>query len=50
MPSIIGASRIATLLGEFDRSPAYAGLAEALRLLIADGRIPSTPGCPASAT
>ena len=40
MPTIIGASRIATLLGDFDRSPAYAGLAEALRLLIADGRIP----------
>ena len=28
MPSIIGASRIATLLGDFDRSPAYAGLAD----------------------
>ena len=40
MSTIIGASRIATLLGDFDRSPAYAGLAEALRLLIADGRIP----------
>ena len=30
VPTIIGASRIATLLGDFDRSPAYAGLADAL--------------------
>ena len=35
----ISASRVATLVGDFDRSPAYAGLAEALRLLIGDGRI-----------
>ena len=35
----IHASRVATLVGDFDRSPAYAGLAEALRLLIGDGRI-----------
>lgn len=40
MPTTIAASRAATLLGDFDRSPAYAGLAESLRLLIADGRIP----------
>jgi DNA-binding transcriptional MocR family regulator len=36
---VISASRVATLVGDFDRSPAYAGLAAALRLLIGDGRI-----------
>lgn len=36
----ISASRVATLVGDFDRSPAYAGLADALVLLIGDGRIP----------
>lgn len=35
----ISAIRVATLVGDFDRSPAYAGLADALRLLIGDGRI-----------
>jgi DNA-binding transcriptional MocR family regulator len=35
----ISAARTATLVTGFDRSPAYAGLAEALRLLIGDGRI-----------
>ncbi len=35
----VAASRVATLVGDFDRSPAYAGLADALRLLIGDGRI-----------
>lgn len=35
----VSASRVATLVGSFDRSPAYAGLAEALRLLIGDGRV-----------
>ncbi len=35
----IAAGRIATLVGDFDRSPAYAGLADALRELIGDGRI-----------
>src|SRR3954447_8741442 len=39
MSSQIGATRAATLVGDFDRSPAYAGLAEALVLLIGDGRI-----------
>ncbi len=38
-PPSISASRMAALAGEFDRSPAYAGLAEALTLLIGDGRI-----------
>ena len=36
----ISASRTAALVGDFDRSPAYAGLAGALTLLIGDGRIP----------
>lgn len=34
------APRVATLVGDFDRSPAYAGLSDALRLLIGEGRIP----------
>lgn len=33
------ASRLAALVEGFDRSPAYAGLADALQLLIGDGRI-----------
>ncbi len=36
----LSASRAATLLGAFDTSPAYRGIAEAFRRLIADGRIP----------
>ncbi len=39
MTQAISATRTATLVDGFDRSPAYAGLAEALRLLIGDGRI-----------
>ncbi|MGD9960879.1 PLP-dependent aminotransferase family protein [Nocardioides sp.] len=39
MSRSISASRVATLVTGFDRSPAYAGLAAALRLLIGDGRI-----------
>ncbi len=39
MAASISAQRVATLVGDFDRSPAYAGLAETLRLLIGDGRI-----------
>jgi DNA-binding transcriptional MocR family regulator len=35
----ISAARAAALVGAFDRSPAYAGLADALTLLIGDGRI-----------
>jgi DNA-binding transcriptional MocR family regulator len=36
----ISASRVATLLGSaLDRSPAYLGLADGLRLLVTDGRI-----------
>ncbi len=40
MSRTLAASRVATLLGEFDRSPAYKGLAEGLRVLITDGRVP----------
>jgi DNA-binding transcriptional MocR family regulator len=40
MSRLVSASRIATLLGSFDRSPAYRGLAEGLRVLITDGRVP----------
>ena len=40
MNRIVSANRVATLVGDFDRSPAYAGLADALRQLIGDGRIP----------
>ena len=39
MTGSISAARVATLVGDFDRSPAYAGLADALVLLIGDGRI-----------
>src|SRR3954466_7403675 len=39
MTRTISAARVATLVGDFDRSPAYAGLADALVLLIGDGRI-----------
>jgi len=35
-----GPRRASSLLGNFDRSPAYRGLAEALRVLITDGRVP----------
>jgi DNA-binding transcriptional MocR family regulator len=35
----ISAGRVATLVGDFDRSPAYAGLATSLTHLIGDGRI-----------
>ncbi len=40
MTRLVSAVRVATLLGEFDRSPAYRGLAEGLRVLITDGRVP----------
>lgn len=39
MTRTISAGRVATLVSGFDRSPAYAGLADALTLLIGDGRI-----------
>lgn len=37
--STLSAARLALLVEGFDRSPAYAGLADALRELIGDGRI-----------
>ncbi len=37
----MNADRVAALVTGFDRSPAYRGLAEALRVLIGDGRIPA---------
>jgi len=46
MDRSITARRVATLAGEFDRNPAYAGLAEALVLLIGDGRIPAATRLP----
>jgi DNA-binding transcriptional MocR family regulator len=39
MTGSIAASRLAALAHGFDRSPAYAGLADELRLLIGDGRV-----------
>ncbi|WP_109507479.1 PLP-dependent aminotransferase family protein [Nocardioides speluncae] len=39
MSEVLSASRVATLVGDFDRSPSYLGLADALRLLVRDGRI-----------
>ena len=39
MVGSIAAPRLANLVDGFDRSPAYAGLADGLRLLIADGRV-----------
>ncbi len=39
MTQSISAQRLASLVGDFDQSPAYAGLAEAVTLLIGDGRI-----------
>lgn len=39
MSRLVGAQRVATLVGDFPRSPAYLGLADSLRVLIGDGRI-----------
>ncbi|WP_191281261.1 MocR-like transcription factor YczR [Nocardioides flavus (ex Wang et al. 2016)] len=39
MNRIVSAQRVATLVGDFPRSPAYVGLAESLRVLIGDGRV-----------
>ncbi len=36
----VSAGRTAALVGDFDRTPAYAGLADALMVVIGDGRIP----------
>jgi DNA-binding transcriptional MocR family regulator len=40
MTGSVSANRVATLVGDFARSPAYLGLAEALVVVIGDGRIP----------
>lgn len=40
MQRSLPATRAATLLGDFDRRPAYRGLAEAMRRLVVDGRVP----------
>ena len=40
MTRMVSAARVAALVGDFDRSPAYRGLAEGLRVLITDGRVP----------
>ena len=42
----ISASRVAALVGSFDRRPAYAGLAESLRLLIGEGQIAASARLP----
>src|SRR5687768_1673966 len=39
MSQTISAGRVAALVGDYDRSPAYVGLAEALIELVGDGRI-----------
>src|SRR5689334_14431407 len=39
-PQAIAAARVAALIGDFDREPAYKGLAESMRVLITDGRVP----------
>ena len=41
MQRVLHARRVAELVAGFDREPAYRGLAEALRALISDGRIPA---------
>ena len=40
MPRILSPERLATLVGEFPRNPAYRGLRQVLLELIGDGRIP----------
>ena len=40
MSRVITANRVAALVGDFDREPVYRGLAEGLRVLVTDGRIP----------
>lgn len=40
MQRVLSATRLAALLGDFDHAPAWRGLANALREVISDGRIP----------
>lgn len=41
MIRVLAARTVAELLGDFDREPAYRGLAEGLRVLVSDGRLPT---------
>ncbi len=38
---VLTAIQVATMVGDFDRDPAYRGLAESIRVLVTDGRIPA---------
>lgn len=40
MQRVLSATRLATILGDFDRTPAWRGLADGLRDVITDGRVP----------
>ncbi|GAB3998440.1 MocR-like transcription factor YczR [Nocardioides marmoraquaticus] len=40
MPRVIAATRLAALVGDFDRDPAYAGLAARVAELVTEGRVP----------
>ena len=40
MTRLISAARVAVLVGDLSQRPAYRGLAESLRVLITDGRVP----------
>ncbi len=50
MSVTIGPERLARLVADFDRSPAYRGLCEALQELIGDGRIPIGTRLPSERT
>lgn len=50
MSVAIGPERLARLVGDFDRTPAYRGLCEALQELIGDGRIPLDARLPSERT
>lgn len=41
MQRVLTAARLVVLLGAFDRAPAWRGLADALREVISDGRVPA---------
>ncbi len=41
MTRTLAAPRLAALLGDFDRDPAYAGLVDGIRGLVHDGRLPT---------
>ena len=50
MAATISAERLARLVGDFDRAPAYRGLCDALQELIGDGRIPIGTRLPSERT